>query len=120
MKAGPEAVADKATPGKRMRRADDTWSRKAANTPAAEARRKAMPSESAMAETPTADAAVACEAMPEGQGTGWNRRSADKTRCSERNRYPAQHGGTPFPPSPLTVRQVISSTMAHFPPTRVA
>ncbi len=66
VKAGPEAAADKAMPGKRMRRADHTRSRKAANTPACEARRKAVPSESAMAKAPTAKAPVACEAASEG------------------------------------------------------
>ena len=66
MKAGPKAVANKAMPGKGMRRADHTRSGKAANPPACEARRKAVPSESAMAKAPTAKAPVACEAASEG------------------------------------------------------
>jgi len=71
-KAGPKTLADKAMPGKRMRRADYARSGKAANTPACEAWRKAVPSESAMAETPTAKAPVAGEAASEGQGACWN------------------------------------------------
>jgi hypothetical protein len=67
-----------------------------------------------MAETPSAEAPMTSEAMSERQGTGWNRCSADKTDCSERNRHPVQHSGTPFPPSPLTVRRIII-TMTYLP-----
>jgi hypothetical protein len=55
-----------------MRRADYARRRKAAHTPTCEARRKAVPAESAMAETPTAKAPMTSEAVPEGEGIGWN------------------------------------------------
>jgi hypothetical protein len=71
-KAGPKARANKTAPGKRMRRADYARSGKAADTPASKARRKAVPSESAMAEAPTAEAPMTSEAVSEGEGTGWN------------------------------------------------
>jgi hypothetical protein len=61
VKAGPKAGADKATSGKRMRRANEARGGKAANTPACEARPKATPSEAAVAETST-KAAMASEA----------------------------------------------------------
>jgi len=66
VKAAPKAGANKATPGKRMRRADHTRGGKAANPPACEARRKAVPSESAVAEAATAKAPMTSEAVSEG------------------------------------------------------
>jgi hypothetical protein len=65
VKARPETGANKTTPSKRMRRADEAWGRKAANTPACEARPKATPSETAMAETCAAKAAMTSDAASE-------------------------------------------------------
>ncbi len=91
VKARPKAAANKATPAKDVRRTDYARGGKAASnaTAASEATSKATSPESAMAETCAAKAAVASDAVSERQGACWYRRSAEKTGCSERNRYPA-------------------------------
>jgi len=69
-KAGPKATANKAAPGKAVRRTDNPGGGKAASntTPTCEATRKAASPEPAMAESPAAKAPVTSTSAAASEG----------------------------------------------------
>jgi hypothetical protein len=71
-----------------VRRTDNSRGGKAASntTATCEAMRKAASPEPAMAEITAAKAATSTSAVSERQGICWNRCSAEKTGCNERDR----------------------------------